>query len=115
MKRVAIPVVKGKLSEYFENCTHCEIFEIEGDNVKSIETEVPPVDIANLPQWANQQNITDIIAYKINRNIINLFIEEKINLFIGINIDTSERIIESYVNGTLKSDEKIITGLTLQK
>lgn len=112
MKRVAVPVVEGKLSEHFEECDFCEIFEIDGEKVKSNETEVIPSDIAKLPEWAKQQNITDIIAYRIDKNIIKLFTKEKINLFIGINIDTSEKLIEGYVNGTLKSDEKIILEIT---
>ncbi len=111
MKRVAVPVVKGKLSEHFEKCNFCEIFEIDGEKVKSNEIEVPPSDIAKLPEWAKQQNITDIITYRIDKNIIKLFTKEKINLFIGINIDTSEKLIEGYVNGALKSDEKIISEI----
>ncbi len=115
MKRVAIPVVKGKLSDHFEKCTYCEIFEIDGDNVKSNEIEVPPSDIVKLPEWAIQQNVTDIIAHKIDKIIINQFSKEKINLFIGIKKDTPEKLIEGYVKGTLKSDEKIISELTSEK
>lgn len=115
MKRVAIPVVKGKLSEYFEKCNYCEIFEIDGYSVKSNEIEVPPSDINKLPEWSVQQGITDIITYKIDKNIINVFSREKINLFIGIKINTPEKLIEDYVNGALKSDEKIILEITSEK
>jgi len=112
MKRVAIPVVKGKLSEQFEECHYCEIFEIDGDNVKSNEIEVPPSDISQLPEWAVRQGITDFIVYKIDKKIIRLFTQEKINIFIGIRIDSPEKLIEAYVNGTLKSDEKVIAEIT---
>ncbi len=112
MKRVAIPVIKGKLSEYFEKCHYCEIFEIDGDNVKSNEIEVPPSDITQLPEWAVKQGITDFIVYKIDKNIIKLFTKEKINIFIGIRIDSPEKLVEAYVNGTLKSDEKVISEIT---
>ncbi len=112
MKRVAIPVIKGKLSEYFEKCHYCEIFEIDGDNVKSNEIEVPPSDITQLPEWAVKQGVTDFIVYKIDKNIIKLFTKEKINIFIGIRIDSPEKLVEAYVNGTLKSDEKVISEIT---
>ncbi|NPA35477.1 MAG: hypothetical protein GXO47_01365 [Chlorobi bacterium] len=115
MKRVAIPVIKGKLSEYFENCHYCEIFEIDGDNVKSNEVEVPPSDISDLPEWAVNQGITDFIVYKIDKNIIKVFTEKKINLFIGIKIDSPDKLIESYVNGALRSDEEIISEITSGK
>lgn len=112
MKRVAIPVIRGKLSEQFESCHYCEIFEIDGDNVKSNEVEVPPSDVSLLPDWAEKQGITDFIIYKIDKKIIRLFTEKKINLFIGIKVDSPEKLIERYVNGTLKSDEKVISELT---
>jgi len=112
MKRIAIPVVKGKLSEQFEKCHYCEIFEIEGDNVKSNEVEVPPSDTAQLPGWAEKQGITDFIVYKIDKKIIRLFTGKKINLFVGIMIDSPGKLIESYVDGTLKSDEKVISDIT---
>ena len=112
MKRVAIPVIKGRLSEHFEECSYCEIFEIDGDNVKSNEIEVPPSDISQLPDWAIKEGITDFIVYKVDKDIINLFTKEKINLFIGINPDSPEKLIEAYVNGTLRSDEKVISEIT---
>jgi predicted Fe-Mo cluster-binding NifX family protein len=115
MKRVAIPVVKGKLSEQFENCNYCEIFEIDGDNVKSNEVEVPPRDISQLPEWAEKQGITDFIVYKINKNIIRLLTAKKINLFIGIKVSSPDRLIEDYMNGALRSDEKIIEEITAEK
>lgn len=109
MKRVAIPVVKGKLSEYFGQCNHYEIFEIDEDNVRSEEIEVPPrEDITKLPEWAFSESITDIIAYKIDKRIITLFSGYKINVFVGIPISTPRKLIEEYINGNLKSDDKII-------
>jgi len=113
MKRVAIPVVNGKLSEYFGQCDHYEIFEIDGANIKSNEVEVPPYrDITKLPVWAARQRITDVIAYKVDKKILPLFLINKINIFIGIPINIPRNLIEDYINGKLKSDEKIIKEIT---
>jgi predicted Fe-Mo cluster-binding NifX family protein len=112
MKRVAIPVVKGLLSEYFGQCNHYEIFELDGSNVRSEELEVPPKDeITKLPEWAASEGITDIIAYKIDKRIIKMFTSFRINLFVGIPINTPRNLIEDYINGRLKSDEKIISQI----
>jgi len=112
MKRVAIPVIKGQLSEYFGQCNHYEIFEIDNGNVKSEELEIPPKeDITKLPEWAANEGITDIIVYKINKRIITLFTPFRINLFVGIPISTPRNLIEDYINGRLKSDEKIISEI----
>ena len=112
MKRVAVPVVKGQLSEYFGQCNHYEIFDIDEGNVKSEEIEIPPKeDVTKLPEWAASEGITDIIAYKIDKRIINLFTPFRINLFVGIPISSPRNLIEDYKNGKLKSDEIIISEI----
>ncbi len=112
MKRVAVPVVKGQLSEHFGQCNHYEIFEIDNGNVKSEELEIPPKeDITKLPEWAAGEGITDIIAYKIDKRIITLFTPFRINLFVGIPINSPRNLIDDYINGRLKSDETIISEI----
>ena len=112
MKRVAIPVVKGKLSEYFGGCSYYEIFEIENGQVKSEELEIASTkNINQLPEWAASKGVTDIITYKIDKCIINLFITLRINLFIGITIDTPDNLIDDYINGKLKSNEIVISEI----
>lgn len=113
MKRVAIPIVDNQLSEYFGTCNYYEIFEI-GKNISDRKTELMPVGVAisELPGWLENQGITDVIAYKVNREIIKLFASKKVNLFVGIPIDTPENLIDHYLQGKLESDKKIIDELT---
>ena len=109
MKRIAIPVKGGKLSEYFGQCGYYEIFEIEKFSVQANRLEVPPFkDIEKLPGWIESQEITDVIAHKIDKRIITQFSNLKVNLFIGIPINTTDQLIEDYLNGNLKSDDTII-------
>jgi len=113
MKRVAIPVVKEKLSENFGQCNYYKIFEIDDGNIKSDSIEVPPdQDIINLPAWAAQQGITDVIVHKIDKRIISLFAGNKINLFVGVAVNSPGILIKDYLNGNLMSDEKIIKEIT---
>jgi predicted Fe-Mo cluster-binding NifX family protein len=113
MKRVAIPITEGKLSEYFGKCCHYEIYEIDDSSIekKSISKD----NISNLPKWANENKITDIITHKIDNKTISLFTPIKVNIFIGISIDTPERIIDSLLKGKLISDKEIISELMLNK
>lgn len=113
MKRVAIPVVNERLSEFFGECNHYEIFEID-KMISERKTAQMPVGIAitELPQWLEKQGITDVIAYKVNREIISLFASKKVNLFVGIPIESPEKLIEDYLNGKLESDKKIIAEIT---
>ncbi len=109
MKRIAIPVNDNILSEYFGQCSHYEIFEIEGEKITHNKVGYPPHhDVTRLPEWAAQQGITDVITYKIDNRIISRFINNKINLFIGVPLLSPDILIDDYLNGRLKSDEKII-------
>lgn len=113
MRRVAIPIVDNKLSEHFGGCNFYEIFEIENGKVSRSSVEVPTVsDVDDLPMWLAQRGISDVIVYKIKKQIILLFAQKKINLFVGIRQETPEKLIEAYLNGQLESDENIIQEIT---
>ena len=113
MKRIAIPISGEKLSEYFGQCDHYEIFEINIDSIQKKMAEIPTYsDITKLPEWIANQNITDIVAYKVDKQIISLFAHNKINLFVGVKVNTPNAIIEEYMNGTLRSDYSIISEIT---
>lgn len=109
MKRIAIPITDGKLSEYFGQCNQYKIVEIKKNRLISHVAQAPKeVEITSMPLWISNQGITDVVTYKIDGRIIDLFTNFKINLYIGISCKLPDEIIQSYLNGKLKSDEKII-------
>ena len=113
MKKVAIPISNNELSEYFGGCNYYEIFEIEGKNIQRKRMELPDVsNITELPNWLESQGVTDVIAYKVDRKIISLFASKKVNLFVGIKQNTTDNLIQDYLNGNLESDKNIIKELT---
>jgi predicted Fe-Mo cluster-binding NifX family protein len=113
MKRVAIPIVNEQLSENFGECNYYTIFEVD-KKIESTKSTYLPAGISalELPSWLKGEGVTDVITFKINRRIINLFAAEKINLFLGIPIATPENIIDDYLQGKLVSDKRIIAELT---
>ncbi|RUT80002.1 NifB/NifX family molybdenum-iron cluster-binding protein [Ancylomarina longa] len=116
MKRLAIPIAEGKLSEFFGQCSYFEIFEIDKAYVKSSRIDFPQLkDIIQLPEWIASIGITDVVTFKIDKRIVNLFGNHKINLFIGIRKITSNEIIKKYLEGTLISDESIISEITSER
>ena len=112
MKRLAIPVINGELSEYFGKCSHYQVFDISGNQVKENVLEIPELnDIMKMPEWAKENGITDIISYKLDKKILMLFTRYKINLFIGISKRRPEELLEEFIEGTLVSDQSIIKGI----
>lgn len=112
MKRVAIPVTYGNLSEYFGRCCHYEIFEIDGGQIKSSSIEIPSEkEITKLLPWIADRRISDVIAFKVDKRMVGMFCNYKINLYLGIQTESPHEIIQDYINGSLKSDGKIIAGI----
>ena len=113
-RRVAIPVTNEQLSEYFGECSHYEIFEINGKTVDRKEAKFPEGIVpTELPGWLEENGITDVISFKVNPKIINLFASKKVNLFVGVSTDSPRKLIEAYLQGKLESDEKIIQEITV--
>ena len=114
MKRIAIPVFNDQLSEYFGECSYYQIFEVDKKILNKRMVEMPVgIDATDLPGWLEKQGVTDVITYKVNRQIISLFASRKVNLFIGITLQNPEQLIDDYLNGRLVSDKSIIAELTL--
>jgi len=67
--------------------------------------------VSQLPGWLEEQGITDVIAFRVNPSVIHLFASRKVNLFVGVPIDTPQNLIEAYLQGKLESDGKIIKEL----
>ncbi|MGE0020820.1 MAG: NifB/NifX family molybdenum-iron cluster-binding protein [Draconibacterium sp.] len=113
MKRIAIPIANGILSENFGECNYYEVFEVD-KAIKSTKTSFLPdeIEISELVAWLKSEGITDVVTHRINRSTIGLFTAEKINLFVGIPIEAPERIIDDYLQGKLESDKKVIAELT---
>ncbi len=113
MKRVAIPIENKLLSENFGECNFYSIFEVD-KKINSTRTTFLPdgINSVDIPRWLKGEGVTDVVTHRINRQIVNLFVAEKINLFLGISIDSPENIIDDYLQGKLVSDKKIIEELT---
>lgn len=113
MNKIALPINKGILSEYFKECNHFEIFSIYEKHVNSNTIEVPHVkEEQEMPEWLKSLGITDVISYKIEKQTITAFQALKINLFIGIRRTKPHEIIKDFIEGKLYSDETIILELT---
>jgi predicted Fe-Mo cluster-binding NifX family protein len=112
MKRIAIPIANGILSDNFGECNYYEVFEVD-KTIKSTKKAYLPdnIKIDELPIWLNSEGITDVVTHRIDRSILRLFVSEKINLFVGIPIESPERIIDDYLQGKLESDKKVIAEL----
>lgn len=111
--QIAIPVLSGNLSEYLGACGHFEIYGIEEDVKVRSKASVPAENInKELSVWLEEKGITDIILHKANPEIIHRIASKKVNLFVGVSIDSPLNLIEAIIQGRLESDINILRELT---
>lgn len=111
MTRIAIPIIDTMLSEKFEDCSFYHIYSIDLGKLQAEPIIVNAQNLPlNIPEWIKEWEITDVIANGMNKLSISDFSETKINLFIGVEINTPEKLIEDYLKGTLKSNTQNISN-----
>jgi predicted Fe-Mo cluster-binding NifX family protein len=107
MTKIAIPITENLLSEKFGKCSFYEVIEIDNNTIKNKSQKYPSWNNFNeFYSWIENEKITDVIVHKIDKSTLTYFADTKINLFVGINISSPEKLIQEYLNGSLKSNAK---------
>lgn len=105
MARIAIPVSNQLLSTKFSDCAYFNVFEIDQQKNVFLKKEEPiSKELQSLGTWIIANGITDIIAHRMDKTLVNYFSDTKINLFIGVSISSPEQLVNDYLKGTLQSD-----------
>lgn len=105
MTKVVIPVSRNFLSEKFNDCTYYQIVEIDNETTVSRKEGIPSeLFLHKLPLLVQHYGISDVIAYRIDKASLNFISDTKVNLFVGVNISSPDRLIDAYLDDTLKSN-----------
>lgn len=108
MARVAVPTENDQLCSHFGHCSYFTIINVSDHSIESIdEITPPPHQPGVLPGWLAEQGVTDIIAGGMGQRAIDLFNQNKINVFIGAPVKTPVELGNDYISGNLN-----VTGNT---
>jgi len=103
MKKIAIPVTNDMLDPHFGHCSRFYIYEIdEGKIVNEEHLEPPMHEPGLLPKWLGKLEVTDIIAGGIGSRAINLFNQNRINVFAGAPKKPAGEIVKDFLEGSLE-------------
>ena len=105
--KIAIPSTGGKVCMHFGHCDVFDVFEVDKAGKKVIKKESltpPPHEPGVLPQWLTSVNVSCIIAAGIVSRAQQLFQQNNISVITGAPADTTESVIDLYLN------EKLVTG-----
>lgn len=101
-KCIAIPLEKGILCSHFGHCEEFAIIEIENNKIKTSKNVTPPEHVPGLyPRWVAQFGVTDVIAGGMGQKAIDLFNEQKINVFVGAPIKNALELVTDFLNNKI--------------
>ncbi len=101
-KIIAIPLENGKLCAHFGHCQSFEIIHVDNNNITQIKEIIPPQHEPGLyPKWVAEFGTTDVIAGGMGQKAITLFNQQKINVFVGAPIKTSEELVRDFLDNKL--------------
>lgn len=105
MKKIALPVLEGKLSPHFGHCQNFVIYNIEDQSILN-ETLIPspPHQPGLIPIWLAKHNVTDLIVGGIGHKAIEIFNQHKINVFVGAQVKETKELVTDYLNGILETN-----------
>lgn len=107
--KVAIPIKEKNISKYFGQCSYYEIFSINNGKITQKLTKIPTVSkMQEIPLWIKEQNIDTIITYLMREDLLNAFIQNKINVFVGVPRKTGDELIQEFLDGNLHSNSNIL-------
>lgn len=105
---IAIPINNNELDLHFGHCKKFALVKIDAKEKKILsreDIEAPPHQPGLLPSWLAQQGVTIVIAGGMGQRAKNLFDKCNIEVFIGAPQESPEKLVNSYLKGTLKLGE----------
>ncbi len=101
-KRIAIPLENGILCSHFGHCQQFAIIDTDNKSVSEVNTVTPPPhEPGLLPAWLAEKGVTDVIAGGMGQRAIDLFNQQKINVFVGAQIKSHTELVNDLLNDTL--------------
>ena len=108
--KIAIPLAAGRLSMHFGHCEEFALVEVD-EKTKAVSPMItlrPPAhEPGVLPAWLHEQGATVIIAGGMGQRAQQLFTQNNIKVVVGASSQTPEELVQSYVQGILKTGDNI--------
>lgn len=105
MKRIfAVPVINGKLCMHFGHCEQFALVTTDNSNIESMEMVNPPVHQPGVyPRFLAEKGVHTIIAGGMGMRAQELFAQNNIEVFVGIDSEEPEMLVRKYLQDELES------------
>lgn len=107
-KLFAIPTINKKLCAHFGHCENFALVETEDNKIIKVDYIQPPEhQPGTYPKFLEGHGVKVIIAGGLGVKAQDLFIQNNIEVFIGVNSDLPEALVEQYLQDQLKSGQNL--------
>ncbi len=107
-KLFAVPTIDGKLCAHFGHCERFAVIDTEDQKIKSIEYHTPPVhQPGTYPRFLAGKGVSTIISGGMGMKAQEIFAENNIEVFMGINSENPELLVEQYLQNQLESGKNL--------
>jgi len=101
-RKIAIPMENGKLCAHFGHCQTFAFVEVVDNQIVNITEQTPPEHVPGLyPRWVAGFGVSDVIAGGMGQQAINLFNQQKINVFVGAPISNAKELVTAFLANSL--------------
>ncbi len=109
MNRIfAVPTENKKLCAHFGRCESFAIVEVENDKIVKESYLDPPVhQPGTYPSFLAEKGVNTIIAGGMGVMAQNLFKENNIEVFMGIDVQDPAKLVEKYLQNELENGDNL--------
>jgi predicted Fe-Mo cluster-binding NifX family protein len=108
--KIAVPLHDGRFCEHFGGADAFAFYTVDDDSrsVGDPHLGAPPEHGRGVfPVWLRQQGATVVLAGGMGPRAVNIFAHHGVEVVLGVQGDDPERIVCSYLNGTLDTTGEV--------
>ena len=104
IKKIAVPVdSNGNLDGHFGHCKFFAIFQTNNGKITDEEKLTPPPhEPGVLPRWLAEKGVTDVLAGGMGNRAIQIFNQNKVNVFVGAPRLNAGEQVNGFLNNTIE-------------
>jgi hypothetical protein len=104
MQKILLPANGDILSEEFSESQCYRIYHVlKSIILKEESIESSKLESVSLPSWISKKKITDVIADKIDSEVLDKINMTKTNVFIGVKPKMTKQIVDDLTRGMLET------------
>jgi len=104
----AVPTIDQKLCAHFGHCEKFAIVTVEDDKIISENFVSPPVhQPGTYPRFLAGIGVNTIIAGGMGQKALDMFAQNNIEVFMGVNSDEPQKLVVNYLDDQLRTGENL--------